>query len=120
MVEKEMRLNRVVAMLLRMGVLASVVCVGIGVVISSLTQTLAMPDMGLLSGEGILLGQLLVDVWQCKAQGFIGLGVVLMLLTPILRLVVALIGYIAERDRLYAVLCLLVLAVIALTFLLKR
>jgi uncharacterized membrane protein len=48
-----------------------------------------------------------------NSEALIQLGLLLLVLTPIARVAVALVGFLLERDRLYAVVSFIVLAILA-------
>ena len=55
-----------------------------------------------------------------NSQALIQLGLLLLVLTPIARVAVALVGFLLERDRLYAVVSLIVLLILAFSLLHAR
>jgi uncharacterized membrane protein len=54
---------------------------------------------------------------QGSSQGIIQVGLILLILTPIARVAVAMVGFLLERDRLYAVVSLVVLVILAFSLL---
>lgn len=56
------------------------------------------------------------DALEANDRAFLQLGVLLLLANPVLRVVFLGIGFAAQRDRLYTVVSLLVLAVLAVSF----
>jgi len=59
-----------------------------------------------ITGKEIWLGALNLD-----PKGIIELGVVILIATPVLRILFSLIGFIIEKDRLYIIITLIVLLV---------
>ena len=51
-------------------------------------------------------------VWQNKGRAIIQLGILLLIATPVTRVLLSAIGFRAERDHLYTAIALLVLAII--------
>jgi uncharacterized membrane protein len=51
------------------------------------------------------------------SQAIIEIGLLLLVLTPIARVVVAIVGFLLERDRLYALVSLIVLLILAFSLL---
>lgn len=54
----------------------------------------------------------------CKGEGMaiIQLGILLLIFTPLMRIVFALIGYLKEKDYVYVVISSIVLAIMAVSF----
>jgi len=59
------------------------------------------------------LGGIIQSAAHLSGQGLIQLGLVLLILTPVARVVMAVVGFLMEKDRLYAVVSLIVLLVLA-------
>ena len=97
-VDRARQLERSIGVVLRVGVAASSVCLAVGLVLS------------LLTGEGTIANVLL------------NAGIIILLLTPVARVIVSIIEYIGERDWTFATLTIIVLvelmasAVAALVF----
>jgi uncharacterized membrane protein len=68
-----------------------------------------VPDF-ISSPMGVLEGAI-----HFKGQAIIQLGIVLLIATPVLRVVFSAIGFILERDRLYTFISLLVLLIIIMS-----
>lgn len=109
------RLEIIIGNLLRAGVLLSAAIVFIGgalylaqddgKAVSYKTFAAGGPDTRTLSG-------IVESAARLNPTGLIALGLVLLIATPIARVVFAIIGFSLERDRLYAVVSLIVLAVL--------
>jgi uncharacterized membrane protein len=56
---------------------------------------------------------ILHEVLRLKAQGIIQLGLVLLIATPVARVAFCVVGFARQRDRLYVVVSLLVLMILA-------
>ncbi|KFF02315.1 DUF1634 domain-containing protein [Chryseobacterium luteum] len=112
-------LNRSVGNLLRLGVILSVITSLIGF-IKLFTEGFKMPkkytslDMGSSSEKvwGMFWNSL------CKGEGMaiIQLGILLLIFTPLVRIIFALIGYLKEKDYVYVVISSIVLAIMAVSF----
>jgi uncharacterized membrane protein len=110
------RLETIIGQLLRAGVLLAATTVLAGGVlylaghhadhVSYHTFAAGAPGTGTLSG-----------IARSAAHGdstaIIEIGLLLLILTPIARVAVALVGFLLERDRLYAVVSLIVLLILA-------
>lgn len=112
-------LNRSVGNLLRLGVILSVVTSLVGFV-KLFTEGFKMPKYKMLD-----MGDTSEKVWGsfwnslCKGEGMaiIQLGILLLILTPLVRIIFALIGYLKEKDYIYVVISLIVLAIMTVSFL---
>ena len=109
------RLEIIIGNLLRVGVLLSAAIVFIGGVmylaqhdgqpVSYKTFTAGGPDTRTLAG-------IVNSAAHLRPEGLIALGLLLLIATPVARVVMAIVGFALERDRLYAVVSLIVLAVL--------
>ena len=112
-------LNRSVGNLLRLGVILSVVTSLVGFV-KLFTEGFVMPKYKMLE-----MGDSSEKVWGsfwdslCKGEGMaiIQLGILLLILTPLVRIIFALIGYLKEKDYTYVIISLIVLAIMTVSFL---
>ena len=55
---------------------------------------------------------ILADIGQFRGRGIIQLGLLLLIATPVARVVFAIIGFALEKDRLYVVVAALVLGIL--------
>ena len=115
----DLDLNRSVGNLLRLGVILSVVTSLVGFV-KLFTEGFVMPKYKMLE-----MGDSSEKVWGsfwnslCKGEGMaiIQLGILLLILTPLVRIIFALIGYLKEKDYTYVIISLIVLAIMTVSFL---
>jgi uncharacterized membrane protein len=108
-------IEQFIGLQLRFGVLlASIVVLVGGILYLVQSGGLPLPHYQFFIGEkaGLTTGR---DIWHSvinvKAKGIIQLGVVVLILTPILRIFFSLIGFIIEKDRLYTAITMIVLCV---------
>lgn len=113
----DQKLRETVGNLLRIGVVSSVVLAVFGIV-KLFLEGFEMPknyDEISQSSENIWR-----DFWQSllnfEGQGIILLSILILISTPVLRVVFSLIGYYKERDFLYVAISLIVLCIIAFSF----
>lgn len=115
----DLDLNRSVGNLLRLGVLLSVITSLIGF-IKLFTEGFKMPKYKLLD-MGSSSEKVWGNLWDslCKGEGMaiIQLGILLLILTPLVRIIFALIGYLKEKDYVYVVISLIVLVIMSVSFL---
>ncbi|WP_267401561.1 MULTISPECIES: DUF1634 domain-containing protein [unclassified Chryseobacterium] len=112
-------LNRSVGNLLRLGVILSVVTSLIGFV-KLFMEGFKMPK----KYSSLAIGNSSDKVWGhfwnslCKGEGsaIIQLGILLLIFTPLMRIIFALIGYLKEKDYVYVVISSIVLAIMAISF----
>jgi uncharacterized membrane protein len=81
-------------------------------------------DLQRLTAPGAALPNSLADVARGvvagRGQAVVALGLLLLIATPILRVVVSMIGFALQRDRTYTVISAVVLAVLLISFLLGK
>jgi uncharacterized membrane protein len=114
------RLETIIGQLLRAGVLLSAATVLAGGVlylaghhadrVNYQNFTAGGPDSRTLSG-------IMQAAAHGDSAGIIQIGLLLLVLTPIARVAIAIIGFLLERDRLYAVVSLIVLVILAFSLL---
>ena len=113
----DLDLNQSVGNLLRLGVISSLIITSIGL-IKLFAEGFTMPknyqDLT-LKNQGVL-----TDFWhgllQLQASSIILLGILLLILTPLMRIVFALVGYMKEKDGTYTLISLLVLFIMFISF----
>lgn len=96
-------LNRLLYHVLRGGVLLAVVFIATGFALGTLDPA-GLPSAPLNLSD---LGQELATL---SPAGFLGLGVLLMILTPVSRVFLSVLAYVDERDRLYVLITVVVFA----------
>jgi uncharacterized membrane protein len=109
------RLENIIGQLLRAGVLLSAAVVTIGGILYLVFEHAARvsyrafvaggPDTRTVSG-------IAHSALHLGSEGLIQAGLVLLILTPVARVVLAMVGFALERDRLYAVVSFIVLAIL--------
>lgn len=112
-------LNRSVGNLLRLGVILSVATSLIGFV-KLFLEGFKMPE----KYSSLTVGSSSEKVWGqfwdslCKGEGvaIIQLGILLLIFTPLMRIIFALIGYLKEKDYVYVIISSIVLAIMAISF----
>ncbi|QIY82322.1 DUF1634 domain-containing protein [Chryseobacterium sp. NEB161] len=116
----DLDLNRSVGNLLRLGVILSVATSLIGF-IKLFTEGFKMPRKYNLLNMGDSSEKVWGSFWDslCKGEGMaiIQLGILLLILTPLVRIIFALIGYLKEKDYTYVVISLIVLTIMLVSFL---
>ncbi len=109
-------LQKIIGTLLRFGVITASVIALIGGIIYLFVHGMEIrPAYNTFHGEPLAytnLGGIINKVFSLDARGIMQLGTVVLIMTPILRVVCSLFSFALERDRLYVVITLVVLSVI--------
>jgi len=112
-------LNRSVGNLLRLGVILSVITSLIGFV-KLFIEGYKMPKDYKCFHMGNSSEKVWGHFWNslCKGEGvaIIQLGILILIVTPLMRIVFALIGYSKEKDHVYVIISSIVLAIMAVSF----
>ncbi|HBL16310.1 MAG TPA: hypothetical protein DD417_06000 [Elusimicrobia bacterium] len=103
-----MRLNRVIARVLTLGLLMSLALMIAGLALSSLRGGAGIPQ----TTSWTFLS---ADLLRLDPAALMSLGILVLLLTPVLRLTALLFAYLRKGDWLFAALAGFVLAVLALS-----
>ncbi|HXY10459.1 MAG TPA: DUF1634 domain-containing protein [Terriglobales bacterium] len=109
------KIEEIVGDILRAGVTVSAVVVFAGGLLYLKGSAWTHPDYRVFHGEpsdlralgGIWHGALALD-----ARAIIQLGLLLLIATPVLRVMVAILGFAAERDRMYVIFTSIVLTIL--------
>jgi uncharacterized membrane protein len=113
-------MQTVIGWVLRLGVIVSISIVFIGGIIYLWRHGQEVADHHQFKGVPEFIqtvGGVFHGVFTFRGQAIIQLGIALLILTPILRVVFAAIGFGLEKDRLYVVISLIVLAIIVVSML---
>lgn len=112
-------LNRSVGNLLRLGVILSVITSLIGFV-KLFLEGFKMPKKYMFLEMGTSSEKVWSHFWNSLMKGegmaIIQLGILLLIFTPLVRIIFALIGYLKEKDYLYVFISSIVLAIMAISF----
>jgi uncharacterized membrane protein len=120
--EEDQRLEVAIAMLLRIGVVLAAVLVAIGGVMALRHPEATVPNYRIFHAPGEAatpastamhsIGGVFRHLSDGSGASIIALGLLVLIATPIARVVFAVIGFARERDILYAVVSLIVLAIL--------
>lgn len=120
-------LDRVISVLLRAGVVASLMIVLNGLVLSFTHHAEYMHSHSMLkqiTTPGRVVPHSLRDVLAgaiaLKGEAVIALGLLLLIATPVLRVAVAILAFALERDRPFTLITAFVLAMLVLSFFLGK
>jgi uncharacterized membrane protein len=123
--EEDQRLEVAIAMLLRIGVVIAAVLVAIGGVMALRHPESRVPTFRVFPASGELattaaaphaaiysIAAIFYHLRDGSGAGIIALGLLVLIATPIARVVFAIIGFARERDMLYTVISFVVLAIL--------
>ena len=114
----DLDLNRSVGNLLRLGVILSVVTSLFGFVKLFLEGFKMPKDYSSLEiPEGTIWQSFWASLLNFEGIAIINLGILLLILTPLTRIIFALVGYIKEKDHTYVIVSIIVLAIMLVSFL---
>ena len=116
------RLEIVIGYTLRIGVITAAVIVLIGGVLYIVRNRSATPDYGAFdaaSKQADNLSGVVQNIRALNSDGIIQLGLLVLIATPILRVVFSAIAFALERDMVYVVVTLIVLTVLLYSLLAK-
>lgn len=105
--------------LLRTGVISAAVLVFIGAVYYLLKNGTLIPDYSTFRGESeefSTLGGIFKSFISLHSRGIIMLGLLVLILTPIARVLFSLIAFTLEKDYIYTVISTVVLIILLLSF----
>ncbi len=111
----DFRIEQVVGNLLRAGVVIAAMVVLAGAVVFLARHGTEQPHYGIFLGERSDLDSvqgIIGSALEGRGRGLIQLGLLLLVATPVARVVFSVLGFALERDRTYVVITLMVLAVL--------
>lgn len=109
------KIEELVGEILRAGVFVSALVVFVGGLLYLIGNAWTRPDYHVFRGEPPdlkTLGGVLHGVRQLHAQAIIQLGLLLLIATPVLRVVASIVGFAAEGDRMYVIFTAIVLSIL--------
>jgi uncharacterized membrane protein len=113
----DLDLNRSVGNLLRLGVILSVVISFLGFVklfFEGFTMPKEYKDLG--SNTGNILTEFWFGLLKLEGKSIIELGILILILTPLMRIIFALVGYVREKDYTYIIISVIVLFIMFISF----
>jgi uncharacterized membrane protein len=109
------RLENAMGNLLRIGLMIASGVVLIGGIVFIVRHGSEHPDYRVFRSQPLdlrTLSGIMSEASQGSGRGIIQLGILLLLATPLARVIAALIGFAIEKDRLYVIISAIVLAVL--------
>jgi uncharacterized membrane protein len=112
---KDTDIQSLIGQVLRMGMIVSMSIVFLGGILFIYRHGHSIPDYKLFKGIPPFLqnpDSLVHAALNFKGQAIIQLGIILLIATPVLRVIFSTIGFVLEKDYLYTGISLLVLMII--------
>jgi uncharacterized membrane protein len=109
------RIENILGNLLRAGVIFSAIIVSCGAVIYLTRHGRAPADYRVFQGEPSELRSvtgIVRDAMDLSGRGIIQLGSLFLIATPVARVIFSIWGFAAERDRMYVIFTVIVLAIL--------
>jgi len=111
----DQQMDRIIGMILRVGVLISALVVLTGGVFYLRHYGFNVPEYGIFQGEPADLRNIsgiLQDTLAFRARGIIQFGLLLLIATPVVRVSFSIIGFALQRDKAYVMVTLIVLGLL--------
>lgn len=109
------QVEAIIGNLLRFGVILAATVVLIGASIYLYRHGMQLPDYHRFKGEPADLcsvAGIIKDTFEASGRGIIQLGLLLLIATPIMRVVLSIVAFLFQKDLTYVVLTLLVLIIL--------
>ena len=109
------RMDQIIGNLLRIGVAAAAAIVLVGGIYYLIQHGAAAPDYQAFHGEPKRLrsiSEIIITAFSLRSRSIIQLGLLLLILTPIARVVFSVFAFALQRDRTYVVATLIVLGIL--------
>ena len=111
----DQEIEGIIGNLLRAGVLLAAAIVVTGGIVYLLRHGAAVPDYSTFRGEPLAMRSIrgiVASAFALQGRGIIQLGLIVLIATPVARVAFSVIAFALERDKLYVVVTLIVLAVL--------
>jgi len=113
------RLEIAMGNLLRVGVTIAAAVVLVGGILYLVRAPGAPPSYGQFHGAPVAFESvrgIVAGAWQLNAESLIALGILLLIATPICRVLMGAMGFLMEKDRFYAAVSTVVLLILLISF----
>lgn len=129
---RDVPVEEIIGWILRVGVSASAICILLGVIVLFITHDTgygaAYSNLSQLTqyssgGQGrfpTAPGDVIAGLAQFKSYALIALGLLLLILTPVIRVAASIVIFLLERDLAYVLITAFVLLVLVVSFLLGK
>lgn len=116
---KDKDMQAVIGWILRLGVIISMLIVVVGGIIFLWRHGHSITDYSVFKGAPAFVhpSNIFDSILAQRGQAVIQAGIILLIATPVLRVIFSAIGFILERDHLYTAISILVLLIILVSML---
>lgn len=108
----DQQLRQFLAKFLKISVWSSLVIALIGLTLFFIQKPSLDPDYSQFKAEGFSFSEFFQHLFQGEGIAVMTLGIICLILTPVMRVLVAMMGYYREKDRLYTLIAAFVLLII--------
>jgi uncharacterized membrane protein len=111
----DQQLDQIIGTILRAGVTVSALVVLMGGVFYLIQYGFHQPDYRVFHGEPADLRSIpgiIRDAFEFNAEGVVQFGILILIATPVVRVISSIIGFALQRDRVYLMVTLIVLALL--------
>jgi uncharacterized membrane protein len=114
---KDKDMQAIIGWVLRLGVIISMSVVFIGGIIYLYRHGQSTADYSVFKGvpDFVHPAGIIDGILNFRGRAVIQLGIILLIATPILRVICSAVGFVIERDRLYTIISLVVLLIIIIS-----
>ncbi|HEX2962540.1 MAG TPA: DUF1634 domain-containing protein [Ignavibacteriales bacterium] len=113
--EKDRSIENIMGSLLRTGVVAAGAIVAFGAFLYLIHYGFAIPQYSAFKGEPEALrsiGGIIKEAFSFNSRGIMQLGLLVLIATPVARVIFAIIGFAIEKDYTYTVISAIVLGIL--------
>jgi len=116
---KDKDMQTIIGWVLRLGVMISMSVVFVGGVIYLMRHGHSIADYTTFTGvpDFVHPAGIIDGILHFRGRAIIQAGIVLLIATPIVRVICSVVGFVVEKDRLYTIIALIVLAIIFISML---
>ncbi|GAB3930607.1 DUF1634 domain-containing protein [Mucilaginibacter myungsuensis] len=116
---KDKDMQSIIGWILRVGVIVSMTVVVFGGAVYLYRHGHSIPDYSAFNGvpQFVYPSNIISGILAFRGRAIIQAGIILLISTPVLRIIFSFIGFIIEKDRLYTFISLLVLLIIVASML---
>lgn len=118
--EEDRKIEIILGNLLRIGVIASALVVVAGGAVYLIRHGFEMPHYSIFKGEPAIIKDvpgIYKGVLELRSIAIIQLGILLLIATPVMRVVFSVVAFLYEKDLMYVFFTLIVLAVLIFSLL---
>lgn len=118
--DKDRDIENIMGNLLRTGVISAAVIVAFGAVLYLIKYGFSIPEYSVFKGEPAELksiGGIFKEAFSMNSRGIMQLGLLILIATPVARVIFAIIGFSIEKDYMYTAISIIVLCILLFSLL---